>query len=292
MANIQESGLLKSIDRKIQKSITKKVPSAPKRGEYTTQPVVPPVSTSAYKGTGYLTDLANNVSDRQTIDLGNGKSTNYSQTLADSKNGTAWIPGVGAVRVTIVNGKVQETSLPIDTIITPDASDKSWKINGANANGYTSDLYTGNMSRDELTKTQGMTPGLQNVLANNPNLNMNIGGATYTGGTPNVVINGNGGGINSNPYDSFMKQLQDMYNKQNQDYQNLIQKQNQQQQATQNTNNYNKANQQSLTGTGGNIGVIGNESNNRQIGAQIKRNSNGQTGAISRYLTQDIWKNK
>lgn len=130
-------------------------------------------ATSAYKGTGYLQELNKNANDWQNVDLGGGKTTRYSQSLADSKNATAYIPGVGNVRVTIKDGKTQETSLPAGTVVTPDGGDKSWQINGATANGYTSNLYTGT-----LPSSRNMSPssliGGYNPNGNNANIYENL----------------------------------------------------------------------------------------------------------------------
>ncbi len=133
-------------------------------------------ATSAYKGTGYLQEQHKNTNDWQTIDLGGGKTTRYSQSLADSKNATAYIPGVGEVRVTIKDGKTQETSLPAGTIVTPDGSQQSWQINGATADGYTSELYTGALPSSERYAVSSSSPG---TYANNYSSNGNIYESIY-----------------------------------------------------------------------------------------------------------------
>lgn len=99
-------------------------------------------NTNAYKNEAW----AKGYGDEVQRAVGNtGNTVAYSQQKADSRNATAFVPGVGNVRVSIINGKTQDTGLPVGTIITPDGSNQSWQINGATANGYTSDPYTGSI---------------------------------------------------------------------------------------------------------------------------------------------------
>lgn len=99
----------------------------------------------------------------------------------------------------------------------------------------------------------------------------------------------------------YMKQMQDYYTQQQTAFQQQMQAQEQQRlQLEQNnklktdqTNAYNQQNKKSITGV--NQGVFGDYSITQftqpKQGAHIKV-SNGQPGAISRYLAKDIWANK
>lgn len=94
--------------------------------------------TSAYKNPSFGSKTYD---DEKQVALPGGGSVNYSQQRADSKNGTAWVPGVGETPITIVNGKTQETNLPVGTII--NTAGGKYQITGANAGGYTSVPYSG-----------------------------------------------------------------------------------------------------------------------------------------------------
>ncbi len=99
-------------------------------------------NTNAYKNEAW----AKGYGDEVQKQIGNtGNTVAYSQQKADSRNATAFVPGYGNVRVSIVNGKTQETGLPVGTVITPDGSNQSWQINGATTNGYTSEAYNGRL---------------------------------------------------------------------------------------------------------------------------------------------------
>jgi len=100
-------------------------------------------NTNAYKNEAWANKTYGDEVQRQVGNTGN--TVTYSQQKADGKNAMAYIPGVGYERVTIVNGKTQETGLPVGTVITPDGSNQSWQINGATTNGYTSEAYNGKL---------------------------------------------------------------------------------------------------------------------------------------------------
>lgn len=104
--------------------------------------------------------------------------------------------------------------------------------------------------------------------------------------------------------DEYMKRMEDYYRQQQEAFDEQIRNQDElrkQEEERQNAlklkndrdNAYREHNKDGISGIGGSLGGYdGYNSNQYKQGAHIKLNNNGQPGAISRYLTKDIWANK
>lgn len=129
--------------------------------------------------------------DEEPLTNNSGKVVgSISQQRADAKNGTAWIPGVGEIKVTIENGRVQETNLPVGTIV--NTAGGQYKITGATTSGYTSTPYSGsyNFNSPNLTKPQTNQLTMQGMQQQS---------------LPQSLP------AFENPYDSYMKEIEDRY---------------------------------------------------------------------------------
>ena len=124
---------------------------------------------------------------------GSGGSSNYENY--------AEIPGVGTIPVSIVNGKTQQTGLPVGTIIHT-SSGQSWKITGGSGepgNAYTSELISGGSSSSS-SGGRGNNSSSGNSSGNFHDKVSSINDTLSSGGkVGNVYLKGYSEGIENGP---------------------------------------------------------------------------------------------